>query len=717
MDYLDFELNIEALDGDRIRVTLESSPVGSVSIETANPFTPDDIARIVGVLDGSVRMTRGEAARAARTFGEKLFSAIFSGQVYAAYLASRAQAGESGLRIKLDLSQAAAFEDWPWELLRDPNADYLVLSRQTPLVRFPRVLTIRPLVDVALPLRVLVLIASPRDQERLDVEAEWRALLDSTADLRNRGLLEMQRIDDAQLTSLQRELRQGTSYQIFHYIGHAAFDERSQSGMLAFVDPLTGNTMAVSGEGLARELSEENSIRLVVLNACQGARQNRRDPYAGIASSIVARGVPAVVAMQFAITDNASRAFTHEFYRALCEGYPIEASMAEARRAISSTLGNLEWVTPVLYLRAQSGVLFPKRTSAEVSTGGLREAILRLPVLLALGALTVIAVAILISAINNRSLPATPTPDGGPQVATLTPTPPGQAADIDLVAQGLRFSPPGGAAPGRLVSVVISVQNIGKSASGSFTWAWFARDPREDPTPSLQDQFRSLSPGQKVDILPVFRFPWWGSYVTTLYVNFDTSENRVPESNIFNNLLVRSYTTTDDPFEVDFTALPNGRPLDIGPLQGDEYAAWGFRIRPQIGPAAESGECAGAVVKVGLVENFNQITTGLPDSEACADLPVVFTIEPPNGGAPIGSMSVEFIPSVAGAYVLDLLTTEGRALQTERLTVDADGIGQQTALTLTAFGAFPVPAVVSFQVPEGGVTAIRKITFMLPQTP
>src|SRR5258708_31426822 len=223
-DYLAFELNVEALDGNKLRVTVANAPVGSVSVDAANPFTPDELTRVIGLLEGSVQATGSPLKEEIRGSGEKLFNAIFSGQVYAAYLASVERAGASGLRIRLGLEDAGPLATIPWELIRDPRTDYLALSRQTPIIRFPRVLTVRPLVEVRLPLRVLVVIASPGDQEKIDVEGEWRALQDATADLRNRGLLELERLDDAQLVTLQHKLREGIEYQIFHFICHAAFD-------------------------------------------------------------------------------------------------------------------------------------------------------------------------------------------------------------------------------------------------------------------------------------------------------------------------------------------------------------------------------------------------------------------------------------------------------------------------------------------------------------
>src|SRR5690606_31747086 len=106
------------------------------------------------------------------------------------------------------------------------------------------------------------------------------------------------------------------------------------------------------------------TIRLVVLNSCQSAASNSANPFAGIASSLVTRGIPAVVAMQYRISDAAATVFAEEFYRALTDTLPIDSAVSEARRAIANRLHNLEWATPVLYLRSADGILFT-RTPAD----------------------------------------------------------------------------------------------------------------------------------------------------------------------------------------------------------------------------------------------------------------------------------------------------------------------------------------------------------------
>jgi hypothetical protein len=100
---------------------------------------------------------------------------------------------------------------------------------------------------------------------------------------------------------------------------------------------------------------------MAVLNACEGARNLREDVFSGIATSLIRHGVPAVVATQFEITDGAAITFAHGFYSALASGYP--AAMAVAAGADCHVQPNdIEWATPVLYVRCADGHLFDVKT-------------------------------------------------------------------------------------------------------------------------------------------------------------------------------------------------------------------------------------------------------------------------------------------------------------------------------------------------------------------
>jgi hypothetical protein len=62
--------------------------------------------------------------------------------------------------------------------------------------------------------------------------------------------------------------------------------------------------------------------------------------------------------MQFEITDRAAVLFASEFYAMLAEGQPIDSAISEARLAIWADSNDVEWGTPVLFMRVADGRLF-----------------------------------------------------------------------------------------------------------------------------------------------------------------------------------------------------------------------------------------------------------------------------------------------------------------------------------------------------------------------
>jgi hypothetical protein len=71
----------------------------------------------------------------------------------------------------------------------------------------------------------------------------------------------------------------------------------------------SGGAREVTGADLCAVLQDERSLRLVVLNSCEGARGSQVDPFSAVASSLFQCGVPAVIGMQFEITDDAAKTF------------------------------------------------------------------------------------------------------------------------------------------------------------------------------------------------------------------------------------------------------------------------------------------------------------------------------------------------------------------------------------------------------------------------
>jgi len=361
MVYLDLDLLIQRA-GESYRAQVLNSPAGQATANFSLPFSELEIENLLLRVGRPQRVTRridSPEVEAAKLFGERLFTAVFEDDVRACLRSSLDEARRQGggLRIRLHLAEAPELAALPWEYLYNPTLNrFFALSVETPIVRYlelPEV--IRPLL-ITPPLRVLVMISSPSDYPRLDVEGEWGRLRDSLNDLEQRGVVTLERLDQATLSTLQRWLRRG-EYHIFHFIGHGGFEQQAQDGVLIMEDDRERGH-SVSGQQLGMLLHDHRPMRLAVLNACEGARASRTDPFSGTAQSLVQQGIPAVIAMQFEITDQAAIAFAHEIYGALADGYPVDAALSEARKAIFAQGNGLEWGTPVLYLRAPDGLIF-----------------------------------------------------------------------------------------------------------------------------------------------------------------------------------------------------------------------------------------------------------------------------------------------------------------------------------------------------------------------
>ena len=360
--YLDLDLLVERAGPD-YRVRVLASPAGeSRSASFRVPFSDLEVENFllkIGRPRRNVRRIYPPQVTAIKDFGGRLFEAVFSPElrINLAISQSRADADDAGLRIRLRFSECPELSELPWEYLYDSEHNrFLCLSDRTPLVRYLEVSDPIRVVPVTPPLRILVVIASPSDLQQLDSEQEWRNVTAALSELTQRGRVEVERLAQPTLSALQRQLRRNT-YHIFHFIGHGGFDPGTQDGMLAMEDD-HGRSRLVAGDELGTLLHDHRSLRMALLNSCEGARGDRSDPFSGTAQSLIQQGIPAVVAMQFEITDDAAITFGNVLYEAIADGYPLDAATTEARKAIY-TDGNLtEWGTPVLYLRAPDGRIF-----------------------------------------------------------------------------------------------------------------------------------------------------------------------------------------------------------------------------------------------------------------------------------------------------------------------------------------------------------------------
>jgi drug/metabolite transporter superfamily protein YnfA len=293
----------------------------------------------------------------AKRFGGNLFGAVFQDRVRDVYHGALSQAEQEGrgLRITLYLTEVPELMHVPWEYLYD-DPGFLAISAWTPVVRYLDLPRARRPLEVEPPIRVLGMVSSPTDAVALDVKAEKERLETALSKLIEAGTIELHWLEDASLRALLRTLRHET-FHIFHYIGHGLYDTKAEDGVL-LLEGEDERGRPVSGSELGTILHDCTSLRLAVLNACEGARTAGSDPFAGVAASLVQREIPAVIAMQFEITDDAALVFAEGFYEAVAAGFPVDAALAEARKAIFADHNDTEWGTPVLFMRVADGRIF-----------------------------------------------------------------------------------------------------------------------------------------------------------------------------------------------------------------------------------------------------------------------------------------------------------------------------------------------------------------------
>ncbi len=377
-EYLDFDLEIREGGPQEYPVAV-NSPGGQAQEQMHFPFDDWELENKLLALENALLRSGGSQRsispeeRTVQEFGERLFKAVLTGDIRTRYEVSLrvARQQNKGLRLKLHI-QPPKLALLPWEFLYDPDSgEYLCFSSSTPLVRYVDLRRPIEQLPVTPPLRILGMVASPTDLPQLDVEHEKRLVEEAIKVLQGKGLVELTWLEEQTWSALQ-EAMWGGPWHIFHFVGHGDFEPNSGEGRVAFSNETTGYQEVLAARHLARLLDDHHDLRLAFLNSCEGAKGSEGDPFSGTAATLVRRGVPAVLAMQYQITDKAAIAFSRAFYHAVANGLPVDAAVAAARTAVSIN-NTLEWGTPVLYMRSPDGHLFDIKKEEIVEEEPLRR--------------------------------------------------------------------------------------------------------------------------------------------------------------------------------------------------------------------------------------------------------------------------------------------------------------------------------------------------------
>ena len=305
------------------------------------------------------------------TFGQTLYNALFQGTIRDSWMTARgvAQHSQEILRLRLGLKDTR-LPRLPWEVLYEGDRPIaggtdIIFSRYHSSFSAHNPSPILPASGAVSPLRILMVLAAPSDQEVLALKQEALHLQTEL----NAGLQGNDRGSEVELTILEQPGREQLTeklehhpYHVFHYAGHS--DLSTGGGSLSLVNSKTGLTETLNGDDLAG-LLVNNGICMAVFNSCRGghtATSQEGDSERNLAEALVRRGIPAVLAMAERIPDDVALNLSRLFYRNLKQSYSIDLSLNRARQGLISSYSShqLYWALPILYLHPQfDGYLLP----------------------------------------------------------------------------------------------------------------------------------------------------------------------------------------------------------------------------------------------------------------------------------------------------------------------------------------------------------------------
>lgn len=309
--------------------------------------------------------------------GQQLYNALFQGTLRDSWITAQgiAQNHQQVLRLRLGLKDTKLAR-LPWEVMHQGDrpiatGPYIAFSRyQSGMSGRSRIPSRNiPQLSTEGSIKVLMVIASPADQVRLDLLKQEAIRLQAELERKTQSGVHLPEIELSVLEQPGREeltqaLEQG-NYHVLHYSGHSNFG--ANGGEIYLVSGRTGLTETLYGDDLAG-LLVNNNIQMAVFNSCLGSYAATSDSnpdtaQRNLTETLVKRGIKSVLAMSERIPDEVALTLTQLFYRNLSQGYAVDLCVSRMRQGLISAYGShqLYWALPILYLQPEfDGYLDPE---------------------------------------------------------------------------------------------------------------------------------------------------------------------------------------------------------------------------------------------------------------------------------------------------------------------------------------------------------------------
>ena len=292
--------------------------------------------------------------------GQTLYSHLLSGNAAELVAETLHSEKDPGVAVHFELRfdpDQAALAQFPWETIADPSGRFLVRDGVVALTRYITYPQPPAPFDVALDRQPLFrVIARPSGLPSV-----------AAGDL---GIARVETLEHATFEALQQKLLiQRLAAWGMHFDGHGGLMLRcrkcksleppgtsvcSQCNTLLSNAPALGVLIFERNGGYDLITTEElgsvlynADIRFALLLACESANVAGLSLFNGLAPGLITAGVPAVIGMQYRISDDFANSFAVKFYAALLQRKDIIEALTIARALLLRSA----WYSPALYLR------------------------------------------------------------------------------------------------------------------------------------------------------------------------------------------------------------------------------------------------------------------------------------------------------------------------------------------------------------------------------
>jgi hypothetical protein len=320
------------------------------------------------VRDAAGTLAVGSHEVMVQEIGSQLFDFIFQRKVlelYAECYASTKKIGQP-LSIRLHVKHPG-LSYVPWETLYDKaNRFYVTASQDTPFMRAVSDDDDERSPGGSRPIRILCMAARAKvlngiALDVIEVDTEQVAIKNALAELDDGKRMKLSWIPSAKVRDLNRRFIKGDDgkrWDIFHFIGHGGHDPDRQTGFIVVQEDGGSKGKRLYANDLRTFVCQPGRTPgLVVLNSCSGAQAKPGVLFSSVATELIQGGVPAVIAMQFEISDKMGVAFSDAFYTYLADNVSIQSALAHTRAELKANQFG-EWISPVLYMRGLNGEIF-----------------------------------------------------------------------------------------------------------------------------------------------------------------------------------------------------------------------------------------------------------------------------------------------------------------------------------------------------------------------